>query len=67
MADVKPTEIDWKALGITWVWGQSPGSLNLCPHLAAPREDNLQVSLGAGELAQLAQLSPWLSVLCFHK
>lgn len=47
--------------------GTEPRQPYLCPHLAAPREDNLQVSLGAGELAQRAQPSPWLSVLCFHK
>lgn len=47
--------------------GTEPRQPYLCPHPAAPTEDNLQVSLGAGELAQRAQLSPWLSVLCFHK
>lgn len=47
--------------------GTEPRQPCLCPHLAAPTEDNLQVSLGVGELAQPAQLSPWLSGLCFHK
>lgn len=31
-----------------------PGQPYLCPCLAAPTEDNLQVSLGGGELAEQA-------------
>lgn len=38
MTDVKPTEIDWKALGITWVWGQSPGSLIYVPIQLLPQK-----------------------------
>lgn len=60
-------EIDWKALGNHLCLGPEPRHPYLCPHPAAPTEDNLQVSPGVGELAQPAQLSPWLSVLCFHK
>lgn len=38
VADVKPIEIDWKALGITWVWGQSPGSLVYVPIWLLPQK-----------------------------
>lgn len=38
MADVKPTEIDWKALGITCIWGQSPGSLIYVPIQLLPQK-----------------------------
>lgn len=38
VADVKPTEMDWKALGITWVWGQSPGSLIYVPIWLLPQK-----------------------------
>lgn len=36
--DVKPTEIDWKTLGISWVWGQSPGSLIYVPIRLLPQK-----------------------------
>lgn len=38
MADVKPSEINWKALGITCVWGQSPGSLICVPIQLLPQK-----------------------------
>lgn len=38
MADVKPTEINWKALVVAWVWGQSAGSLIYVPIRLLPQQ-----------------------------
>lgn len=63
VADVKPTEIDWKALGISWVWGQSPGSLIYVPVRLLPQKTTCRCPWERE--SWLSELSFLLGYQCF--